>query len=333
MSKAEGDVVSEIITAAVPLGVSACIDRCPVRYNGRALDELRVLGREVSDFTLTPVCPECMAGMGVPRVPIHLTGDGDAVLDGQARVVDRRGRDRTDELLAGVDACLGALRRAGVEAVVLKEKSPSCGLALTPVGKDRDRAVTGSGVFGAAVRRQGWFAIPSTAMNNPLSWWDWRRRLHAWLWLRRRETPAARDLYDAWHTVKFVVQETQRPVADGIGRDLAALPRHPSPAELDALRARMADALRRPTTAARARGALVKAFDHMRKSGELDGVDLHGLAPTPSADPVGLSRLAEEMTGLERIAFENDLLVGTSPVLRRDRRRVRALEQAREEGA
>lgn len=320
--------MSEIITSTVPIGVSACLDRCPVRYNGRALDELAVLGREVSDFTLTPVCPECMAGMGVPRIPIHLTGPGDEVLDGRARVVDRRGHDRTPELLAGVEACLGALERAGAEAVVLKEKSPSCGLQLTPVGKDRDHPVTGAGVFGAAVRRAGYFAIPSTALNNPLAWWDWRRRLHAWLWLRRRPATTARDLYDIWHALKFVVQETQRPVADAIGRDLAALPKRPAAEELESLRGRIGEALRAPTTPARARAALWKAYAHLRRAGDLARVDDHGLVVAPPSDPRSVTRLAAEMTGLERIAFENDLLVGTSPVLRRDARRVAALRRA-----
>lgn len=60
--------MAEIITAKIALGVSACIDRCPVRYNGRALDSLSVLGRERSDFVLTPVCPECLAGLGVHAI-------------------------------------------------------------------------------------------------------------------------------------------------------------------------------------------------------------------------------------------------------------------------
>jgi uncharacterized protein YbbK (DUF523 family) len=314
----------EIITEAVSLGVSACLDRCPVRYNGRALDELEVLGREAADFRLTPVCPECMAGMGVPRVPIHLTGNGDEVLAGTAAVKDGRGRDRTPELLAGCDACIGALRRAGVEAVVLKEKSPSCGLFLTPTGAHRDRPVTGAGVFGAMVLREGWFSIPSTALNNPLAWWDWRRRLHAWLWLKRRPITGAKDLYDAWHTLKFVVQETQRAEADAIGRALAALPRHPAAEEIAALCARMSEALVAPTTPARARTALWKAYSHATKKGELAGVDLHGLDVRPPGDLRSATRIAREMTGLERISFENDLLVGTSPVLRRDARRVAA---------
>ena len=96
--------MAEVITDRVPLGVSACVDRCPVRYNGRSFDALRVLGRERSDFVLTPVCPECLAGLGVPRMPIHLTGTGQEVLAGTARVLDRRGRDHTEQIIEGSEA-------------------------------------------------------------------------------------------------------------------------------------------------------------------------------------------------------------------------------------
>ena len=319
----------EILTAPVPLGVSACIDRCPVRYNGRAFDRLAPLGRERADFTFTPVCPECMAGFGVPRVPIHLTGgDGHEVLNGGARVRDRRGHDRTDELIEGAKACLDALDRAGVEAVVLKEKSPSCGVLLTHVGGaggEASSAVTGAGVFGAMCLRSGRFVIPDTALDNPLAWWDWRRRLHAWLWIRRREISSSADMYDAWHALKFIVQETDRPAADAIGRSMAALPKRPSPGELEHIRERIADALRRPTTPARARQALWKAYVHLKKKGSLDGVDVHDLTVESPEVKRSVTRIAQELTGLERISFDNELLVGTSPVLRRDRRRVAAL--------
>lgn len=57
------------------LGISACCMGCPVRYNGRGFDLLKNLGREKGDFTYCPVCPESLAGLGVMRDPIHLTGD------------------------------------------------------------------------------------------------------------------------------------------------------------------------------------------------------------------------------------------------------------------
>lgn len=321
--------MSEIITERVAVGISACVFACPVRYNGRAFDALSVMGREKGDFTWTPVCPECLAGLGVPRMPVHLTGTGQEVLAGQARVRDRRGHDRTDEVVAGCEAAMATLERAGVEAFVAKEASPTCGLFKARVGKRRTESSAGSGVFGAMLLERGWFLIPDEGLANPLMWWDWRRRLHAWLWLKRRSIERSVDLYDAWHTVKFVVQEVDRPRADAIGNRLAALPKNPPAEELEALRREILDALRTPSTRARIRQALWKAYVHARSSGRLDGVDLHDLTIDSPEVRSNVDRLVSELVGLERVSFENDLLFGTSPVLRRDASRVRAVESAR----
>lgn len=318
--------MAEIITEKVHLGISACIYRCPVRYNGRAFDALATLGRERSDFAFTPVCPECMAGLGVPRMPVHLTGPGQEVLAGEAHVRDRRGRDVTDALVAGSQSCLGALERAGVEAMIVKEASPSCGVYKARVGKRRTEQKGGSGVFGAMLLETGWFLIPDEALANPLLWWDWRRRLHAWLWLKRRDIGGSRDLYDAWHVLKFLVQEIDRPLADAMGRRLAALSKRPPAEELEAIRSDILDALRRPSTRARIRQSMWKTYVHARKKGRLEGVDLHDLEVDSPEVTANLTRIVDELTTLERISFENDLLFGTSPVIRRDARRVRARE-------
>lgn len=320
--------MSPIITEKVAVGISACVYNCPVRYNGRSFDALGLLGRERADFVWTPVCPECLAGLGVPRMPVHLTGTGAEVLAGTAKVLDRRGHDRTDDLIAGSTAALEALDRAGVEAFVAKEASPSCGLYKARVGKRRTESAGGSGVFGAMLLERGWFLIPDSGLSNALTWWDWRRRLHAWLWLKRRDITSSADLYDAWHVLKFLVQETDRPHADRIGRALAALPKRPAAEEVAALRAEMLDALRRPSAKARIRGAMLKTYAHARKKGSLEGVDLHDLDLESPSGRATVDSIASELIVLERIAFENDLLFATSPVIRRDGRRVKAREQA-----
>lgn len=325
--------MGEIITEKVAVGISACAFSCPVRYNGKAFDALKVMGRERADFTWTPVCPECLAGLGVPRMPIHLTGTGQEVLAGTARVKDRRGHDRTDEVIAGCNAALDALDRAGVEAFVVRESSPTCGVFKARVGKRRTESAAGSGVFGAMLLDRGWFLIPDEGLANPLLWWDWRRRLHAWLWLKRRSITRSTDLYDAWHVLKFVVQEVDRPRADLIGNRLAALPKNPSAEQLESIRAEILDALRTPSTRPRIKQAMWKSYIHARKSGRLDGVDLHDLTIDSPEVRSNVDRLVAELTGLERISFENDLLFGTTPVLRRDASRVRAIEQARQSGA
>lgn len=320
--------MAEVITDKPAIGISACLYRCPVRYNGKAFDALAVMGREKTDFVFTPVCPEVMAGMGVPRIPIHLTGTGNEVLAGEARVIDRRGHDRTADLLAGSHDAMDAIRRAGVVAFVAKESSPSCGLYKTQVGRKRTQTSGSCGVFGAMLLATDLFVISDEALVNPLLWWDARRRLHAWLWLKDRPMTGARDLYDAWHVLKFVIQETNRPLADAMGRSLAELPKRPRPEEIDQLRSEMLDALRTPSTRARIKGAVWKAYAHARKSGALDGIELHDLTMDTPESATNVTRLVDELIKLERISFENDLLFGPSPVLRRDPRRLRARDEA-----
>ena len=318
--------MAEIITRTVPVGISACVFDCPVRYNGKAFDALKLLGREKADFSWTPVCPECLAGLGVPRMPVHLTGTGDEVLDGTAKVLDRRGRDVTEEIVEGSRCALAALERSGARAFVAKEASPSCGLYKARVGKKRT-ATGGSGVFGAMLLASGRFLIPDEGLANSLMWWDWRRRLLAWLWLSDVEIVSSGDLYDAWHTIKFVIQETNRPFADEMGRRLAGLPKGVSAEALEPLRAEMLDALRKPSTKPRIRQALYKTWAQRRKSGKLRGVDLHGVTVESPEERASVDDVARDLIVLERISFENDILFGTSPVIRRDRRRVVALER------
>ena len=320
--------MAEIITRTVPLGISACVFNCPVRYNGKAFDALKLLGREKADFSWTPVCPECLAGLGVPRTPVHLTGTGEEVLAGTTKVLDRRGRDVTEAILEGSRCALSALDRAGARSFIAKEASPSCGLYKARVGKQRT-AMGGSGVFGAMLLASGRFLIPDEGLANSLTWWDWRRRLLAWLWLSECEVTSSRDLYDAWHTVKFVIQETDRPFADEMGRRLAALPKGASADALDPLRTEMLVALRTRSTKPRIRQALYKTWAQARKSGKLSGVDTHGVSVGSPEERASVDEVARDLIALERISFESDLLFGTSPVIRRDRRRVVARERER----
>lgn len=321
--------MSEVITFKPRIGISACVYRCPVRYNRKAFDALAVLGREAADFVFTPVCPEVMSGLGVPRVPIHLTGPGHDVLRGEAVVRDRRGRDVTGQVVDGARACLEALERAEVDAVVVKEASPSCGVYKARVGKKRTEQVEGSGVFGAMLLETGWFLIPDSALASPLLWWDWRRRFHAWLWLRRRPLPAKRDVYEAWHVLKFLVQEIDRPYADRMGHELAGMKGRLTAEEAERFRTGVMDVLRRPSTRPRIRQAMWKTYVNAKKHGRLDGVDLHELDMSAPEVTRNITSIVADLTKLERVSFENDLLFGTSPVIMRDASRVRVRDAER----
>lgn len=134
--------------------VSACLLGQTCRFDGgHKRSALLEQALERGGVTAVPFCPEEAGGLGTPRPPAILRGgDGDAVLDGQARVVTEAGRDVTDAFVAGAEACVARAREAGCAAAYLKERSPSCGCARIHT----ERGVTaGRGVAAAALLRSG----------------------------------------------------------------------------------------------------------------------------------------------------------------------------------
>jgi uncharacterized protein YbbK (DUF523 family) len=134
------------------IAVSACLLGVRCRYDGEhRLDErVTALSREEE---MIPLCPEQMGGLPIPRPPAEIVGgDGDDVLDGQARVVDMEGEGVTGEFLKGAMEFLRVVRKVGAKKVILKEKSPSCGVHKI---YRNGAIVSGKGVLTALLMREG----------------------------------------------------------------------------------------------------------------------------------------------------------------------------------
>jgi uncharacterized protein YbbK (DUF523 family) len=137
--------------------VSSCLLGRPVRYDGtgkrsdhRQFEQWRAEGR------LVPVCPEIRGGLPVPRPPAEIHGGfGADVLDGRARVLTRDGTDVTAHFLAGARHALEEARAAGARMAILKESSPSCGVARIYDGTFSGTRVPGEGVTTALLERHG----------------------------------------------------------------------------------------------------------------------------------------------------------------------------------
>jgi len=119
--------------------VSRCLRYEACRYNGEIISvNWRIELEKVAD--VITVCPEVLAGLGVPRVPINLFRK-----DGQVHVIqDETGLDLTETLETASDDFLSTL--GDVDAFVLKSKSPSCGLGTTKI-REGDSYEIGSGMF------------------------------------------------------------------------------------------------------------------------------------------------------------------------------------------
>ncbi|MEN1761010.1 DUF523 domain-containing protein [Anoxynatronum sibiricum] len=129
------------------IAISACLMGVPCRYNGTAAN---CLGLHLlsADHPLMVFCPEVMGGLPTPREPAEIqNGTGADVLSGQAFIINSKGADVTQLYLSGSQKVLAVLKSRDVQAVILKENSPSCGLYHIHDGEFSGRLIEGSGVL------------------------------------------------------------------------------------------------------------------------------------------------------------------------------------------
>lgn len=133
--------------------VSSCLAGLKVRYDAHHSlnDNVRKLVEENKAIT---ICPELLGGFSTPREPCEIIGgDGEDVLNGKARVIERSGRDVTDSYLKGAYTTLDKAIEIGATIVVLKENSPSCGSSMIYNGEFTGSRVPGNGVTSALLKR------------------------------------------------------------------------------------------------------------------------------------------------------------------------------------
>lgn len=132
--------------------VSACLIGINCRYDG-ANSYSATVSSFLEDRRFLPICPELLAGLGVPRPPCCFSeGDGKALLAGSARILDKDGNDLTESYLVGANKALEVVREKGIRSAILNERSPSCGVHEIYIGRDR---FPGMGVMTALLVEQG----------------------------------------------------------------------------------------------------------------------------------------------------------------------------------
>ena len=132
------------MTQKIPIGISSCLLGEPVRYNGGHKYNQFINKRLIDFFEFTPYCPEVAIGLGVPRTPIHLVRDGEAikVLGSKDHTIDVTPKlhDYGAKIAARSDNLCG---------YIFKSRSPSCGMQRVPVYnmKSMPTNATGRGAF------------------------------------------------------------------------------------------------------------------------------------------------------------------------------------------
>ncbi|PFK29535.1 hypothetical protein COI93_23290 [Bacillus cereus] len=146
--------------------VSACLAGIACRYDGN--DNLIAKIEELLQKEETIlVCPEVLGGLPTPRPSAEIIGgNGDDVLDGKAKVVDKDGNDVTEAFVKGAYKALEAMQGLNPEYIILKERSPSCGSSTIYTGEFNGNKRDGYGVTTALFRRHGFTVISEEDFAN-----------------------------------------------------------------------------------------------------------------------------------------------------------------------
>ena len=125
--------------------VSACLLGRNCKYNGGNNYDENVVkfleGKEVF-----PVCPEVMAGLGIPRIPIE-------IVDGHLQ--NREGNSVDEVLRDAVEQVLELVKKEKITCCVLKSRSPTCGVHQVYDGTFSGKLIPGAGVLAKALQDVG----------------------------------------------------------------------------------------------------------------------------------------------------------------------------------
>ena len=139
--------------------VSACLLGRNCKYNGGNNYDEEIV-EFLKDKEVIPVCPEVLAGLGVPRTPIEIV---DGVL------LDRYGNSVDDALRHAVAQILAQIRDEEIECAILKSRSPTCGVRQVYDGTFSGRLIQGQGVLARALAEAGFQVFDSEEVESILT--------------------------------------------------------------------------------------------------------------------------------------------------------------------
>ena len=127
------------------IGVSACLVGKNTKYDGGNNYNPYVI-EYLKDKEVVIICPEVFGGLPTPRVPSEQYKDG---------VINAIGEDVSKQFVDGAKISLQKLKDEGVNVVILKERSPSCGYKKIYDGTFSKTLIDGNGVFASLAIETG----------------------------------------------------------------------------------------------------------------------------------------------------------------------------------
>ena len=131
--------------------VSACLlgDNC--KYNGGNNYSKEII-EFLKDKEYIKVCPECLGGLKIPRVPSEIKGD---------KVLSKEGSNVTTQYNLGAEKVLNIALKNNCDCAILKSKSPSCGCGLIYDGTFSNKLISGDGITTRLLKEHGLKVINS----------------------------------------------------------------------------------------------------------------------------------------------------------------------------
>jgi len=129
--------------------VSQCLEFEACRYNSQRIPDSFIRSL-IPHVNFLQICPEVQSGLGIPRNPIRL-----ADFDGESRVLQPAAeKDVTPQVQSFLNQWFAEQRE--VDGFILKNRSPSCGIASVKIykGNSSNTKARGQGFFAEAATRQ-----------------------------------------------------------------------------------------------------------------------------------------------------------------------------------
>jgi len=129
--------------------VSACLLGENCKYNGGNNYNAAVV-EFVKEKNTLPICPEMMAGMRCPRIPIEIVN---------GVLMDRNGNNVDAVMREAVARAMELIRKEDIRCAVLQSRSPTCGVNQIYDGSFSGKLISGSGVLAQALKNEGYRVI------------------------------------------------------------------------------------------------------------------------------------------------------------------------------
>lgn len=126
--------------------VSSCLLGEKCRYNGSDALSQKVL-TFTKDMEVISFCPEVMSGMNTPRESSEIVNES-----GKLKVKTKSGNDVTDFFSNGAKLSLDLANNKNVDLIILKSKSPSCGVYKIYDGTFSGTLIKGAGLTAALLK-------------------------------------------------------------------------------------------------------------------------------------------------------------------------------------